>query len=123
MVLVDTSIWIDHLRSKDDGLEFLLKRREVLVHSFIIGEIAVGSLRQRSMVLETLSDLPQAFVATDEEVLRFMERNVLFGLGIGYIDVHLLASARLTPGATIWTRDKRLEVEANRLWLAARWAQ
>ena len=121
MILVDTSIWIDHLRFKDDGLEFLLQRREVLVHPFIIGEIAVGNLRQRSIVLEMLSDLPQALVAADYEVLRFIERNTLFGVGIGY--VHLLASARLTPDATMWTRDKRLQTEAARRSLTAKWVR
>lgn len=120
MILVDTSIWIDHLRQGDALLSRRLEAAQVLIHPFVIGEIALGSLRQRSVILETLNNLPQANVATDEEVRGFIERERLSGLGLGYVDVHLLASARLTPDSLLWTRDKRLAEAAARLKLSAK---
>ena len=119
MILVDTSVWIDHLRTGDKLLSDLLNASLVLLHPFVIGEIALGRLRQRAVVLETLSDLPSAAVATDAEVLGLVDRYTLSGRGIGYIDVHLLASTRLTPSATFWTRDRRLRQVAADLGLAA----
>jgi len=113
MVLVDTSIWVDHLRRADSQLVELLQRRAVLTHPFVIGEIACGSLSDRAAILELLQDLPAAVVADADEVLAFIERHALHGKGIGYVDIHLLASAALTPGATIWTRDKRLGAAAE----------
>jgi len=89
------------------------------MHPFVLGELALGSLRQRDVILTSLRDLPQASVASDEEVLRFIAERRLFGLGIGYVDAHLLAAARLTAGATLWTRDARLRGAAGRLGLAA----
>jgi predicted nucleic acid-binding protein len=108
MILVDTSVWIDHLKSGDDGLAGLLQRGEVLMHPFVLGELALGSLRQRRLVLDSLRDLPSAATASDPEVLLFIETAGLSGAGIGYVDAHLLASVRLTTGASLWTRDKRL---------------
>jgi predicted nucleic acid-binding protein len=119
MILVDTSVWVDHLRRDDTRLAGLLDTGGILSHTFVIGELALGDLRQRDLVLATLQDLPQASVATDREVLHFIGRHALFGLGIGYVDAHLLASVRLTAGATLWTRDKRLLGVAERLGLAA----
>jgi predicted nucleic acid-binding protein len=119
MILVDSSIWIDHLRGSDAALTGLLGGGRVLTHPFIIGELAMVSLRQRDVFLNALRDLPQAVVAADEEVLGFISQHVLFGLGIGYVDAHLLAAARLTPGASLWTRDKRLHDVAKSLGLAA----
>lgn len=119
MILADTSIWTDHLRATDAALVRLLEAGQVLAHAFVSGELALGSLRQRDIILDSLADLPQALVATDQEVLHFIGTNVLFGLGIGYVDVHLLASARLTPDATLWTRDKRLHAVAKQHGLAA----
>ena len=119
MILVDTSVWIDHLRIGDKRLGDLLNASSVLVHPFVIGEIAMGQLRQRAVVLETLSDLPAATLATDAEVLEFINRHILSGRGIGYVDVHLLASTRLTHSATFWTRDRRLRQVAADLDLAA----
>ena len=119
MILVDTSVWIDHLRRGDKRLAGLLDAGGILSHAFVIGELALGDLRHRDLVLATLQDLPQAGVATDREVLHFIGRHALFGLGIGYVDAHLLASVRLTAGATLWTRDKRLLGVAKRLGLAA----
>ena len=119
MILVDTSIWIDHLRLADALLIELLRNTRLLVHPFVVGELAVGSLRDRPAILRDLQDLPGAVTANDDEVLRFVEENALFNLGIGYVDAHLLASTRLTPGASLWTRDKRLLAAAKRLALAA----
>lgn len=108
MILVDTSVWIDHLRRGDSGLVELLERSAVVMHPFVVGEIACGSLRARQSILELLQDLPPAVVADSDEVLQFIERHVLHGRGIGYVDVHLLASVALTEGAKIWTRDMNL---------------
>ncbi|VVE12421.1 ribonuclease [Pandoraea eparura] len=120
MILVDTSIWIDHLRAGDATLVRLLETGRVLAHPYVIGELALGSLKNRDVVISTLRDLPRVAVATDDEVLRFIGEQTLFGLGIGYVDAHLLAATRLTPGAAIWTRDKRLAATAERLSLAAK---
>ena len=91
MILVDTSVWVDPLRANDKTLIGLLESGMVLAHPFIIGELALGSMAQREIVLNALSDLPQAIVATDTEVMHFIDRNTLFGRGIGHIDTHLLA--------------------------------
>ncbi|QHE91390.1 PIN domain-containing protein [Pandoraea fibrosis] len=120
MILVDTSVWIDHLRAGDATLVQLLETGRVLAHPYVIGELALGSLKNRDVVISTLRDLPRVAVATDDEVLRFIGEQTLFGLGIGYVDAHLLAATRLTPGAAIWTRDKRLAATAERLSLAAK---
>lgn len=119
MILVDTSIWIDHLRASDERLTQLLEAGQVLVHPFVIGEMALGNLRNRDTVLGALQDMPQAAVATEPEVLRFIGTKGLFGLGIGYIDAHLLAAVLLTPGALLWTRDKRLLAASAQLGVAA----
>ena len=119
MILVDTSIWIDHLRASDQQLTQLLEAGQVLAHPFVIGELALGNLRNRDAVLGALQDMPQAAVATEPEVLRFIGEKGLFGLGIGYIDAHLLAAVLLTPGSLLWTRDKRLLAASARLSIAA----
>lgn len=119
MILVDTSVWIDHLRDGDSTLESLLNTGQVLLHPFVIGELALGSMRQRDVILDALSNMPRARVAKDEEVLVFIDRSKLYGLGIGYIDAHLLTSVRLTPGTLLWTKDKRLSEAANQLGLSA----
>lgn len=118
MILVDSSVWIDHLRSSDAVLTDLLNRGQVLGHPFVIGELALGSLRQRADIIGALQDLPKASVADDDEVTAFIDRYALFGRGIGYIDAHLLASVRLTANATLWTRDKRLHEIAASLAIA-----
>jgi predicted nucleic acid-binding protein len=120
VILVDTSIWVDHLRHGDEQLAALLDRGMVLMHPFIMGELALGQLRQRQAVLTDLMDLPAATVAGDDEAMRLIEQEALYGMGVGYIDAHLLAAARLTPGAMIWTRDRRFLVVAEKLSLAAR---
>lgn len=108
MILADTSVWIDHLRSGDEKLASLLHDGLVLIHPFVVGELACGNLRDRESVLGLLQALPRATVATDTEVLFFIERHALMGQGIGYIDAHLLASASLSRTARLWTRDARL---------------
>ena len=115
MILVDTSVWVDHLRRGDAQLTALLERGAVVMHPFVVGEIACGSLSDRSTVLELLQHLPLAAVASDAEVLGFIEHHQLHGKGIGYVDAHLLASAALTAGAKVWTRDKRLRMAAEDL--------
>ena len=119
MIIVDTSVWIDHLKSGDAALADLLGTGRVLAHSFVTGELALGSLRQRRNVLESLRDLPQATVASLDEVMMLIEREQLYGLGIGFVDAHLLAAARLTPGTLLWTRDRRLRQAATPLGLSA----
>lgn len=108
MILVDTSVWIDHLRDGDETLVSLLHGASVLVHPFVVGELACGNLRNRESVLGLLQELPWATVATETEVLFFIEGHALMGRGIGYIDAHLLASASLSNTARLWTRNTRL---------------
>lgn len=117
MILVDTSIWIDHLRSGDAQLVAVLQDGNVLGHPWVTGELALGSLSPRNEVIGLLHNLPQATVATDTEVSTFIDQQRLFGLGIGYVDAHLLASTRLSGDARLWTRDKRLHATAAQLEL------
>ena len=107
MTLVDTSVWVDHLRSGNRALEALLERDEVLTHPFVIGELACGRMRNRSEILGLLAALPGAVVADHAEVLAFVETHRLFGRGIGWVDVHLLASAMLSH-ARVLTMDRPL---------------
>ena len=119
MILVDTSVWIEHLRAASAILTELLDDGEVLGHPFVLGELALGNLQQRDDVLRVLRRLPQATSASHREVLLLIDRQVLFGRGIGYVDAHLLAAARLTAGSKLWTRDRRLHGVAAQLGLAA----
>jgi hypothetical protein len=118
MILVDTSVWIDHFRVGDKGLIEILNGNEVSIHPFVIGELACGNLQNRSEVLALLNDLPKIPVASDEEVLFFIERHKLMGRGIGYIDAHLLAASVLAELTRIWSCDKRLNQIAKSLNLA-----
>lgn len=116
MLLVDTSVWIDHLRSgNEDAFAYQLEAGLVLTHPLVIGELAMGNLRNRDAILRLLRDMPQAVVASDDEVLLYVSHHSLFGRGIGYADAHLLASTQLTAGAALWTRDKRLRHAATLL--------
>ncbi len=117
MTLVDTSVWIDHLRQGDDELVAALLAGQVLIHPWVVGELACGNLRNRKQVLDLLQSLPLSPVAAENEVLFFIDQHALMGRGIGYVDVHLLASARLAK-ARLWTRDKRLTIVANELGIA-----
>ena len=119
MLLVDTSVWSDHLRRHDAGMARLLEAGEVLAHPFVTGEIACGVFQRRPETLALLNRLPSAPLIGQAEVLGFIERNDLAGRGIGFVDIHLLASARVA-GARVWTRDKRLSDAAERLGVAAR---
>jgi predicted nucleic acid-binding protein len=119
VILVDTSVWVEHLHSGNEELAALLNGGEILAHPFVIGELALGNLLPRDPFLSDLRDLPQAIVAEDEEVLRMINRQALSGRGIGYVDAHLLAAARLTAGSKLWTLDRRLQAVAAQLGLAA----
>ena len=119
MILADTSVWIDHFRRGDPRLADLLAASEVLVHPFVIGEIALGHLKARSSILASLGNLQSVAVATDSEVLAFISAAKLDGSGIGYLNAHLLASVALTPDTRLWTRDRKLASAATRLGLAA----
>ncbi len=118
MILVDTSVWVDHLRQTNLRLLHILDEGIVLTHPMVIGELAVGNLRDRDVFLFRMQQLFRTVVATDVEVLTFIRRFRLFGLGIGYVDCHLLAAVMLTPGATIWSRDMRLSQVAARMEIA-----
>jgi predicted nucleic acid-binding protein len=118
LILVDTSVWVDHLRRTDTELVTLLERGWVLMHPYIVGEIACGSLSNREPTLELLRHLPMAAVAEPDEALGFIDARSLHGKGIGYVDVHLLASVALTAGSRLWTRDKRLDAIALALGCA-----
>ena len=117
MVLVDTSIWVTHLRQGSRQLESLLMDAEVMCHPFIIGELACGNLKNRSEIISLLQSLPMVPTIEFDEFLFFIDKNRLMGKGIGFVDVHLLASAQLT-GIPLWTADKRLKSSADQLKLA-----
>lgn len=114
MILVDTSIWVAHLRSSEPVLVALLEECRVMVHPFVVGELAMGNLKNRAVLLDALGQLARAKVATDAEVLGFVEAERLHGRGIGYVDAHLLASARLS-GCQLWSQDQRLSDAADAL--------
>jgi predicted nucleic acid-binding protein len=116
MVLVDTSIWVTHLRQGNRQLEKLLMDAEVMCHPFIIGELACGNLKNLNEIIPLLQSLPMAPTIEFDEFLFFIDRNHLMGKGIGFVDVHLLASAQLT-GVPLWTADKRLKSAADQLAL------
>ena len=120
MWLVDTSVWVDHLRTGNAVLAEALNRTQVLGHPWVLSEIALGSLKNRAGVLQALPHLPQAVVASHDEVLRLLEAQKLYSQGLGFVDVALLAATRLTPHAQLWTRDKRLAQVAQKMGLAAK---
>jgi predicted nucleic acid-binding protein len=120
VILVDTSVWIDHLRSHDAMLAALLEQQDLLIHPMIIGELALGSIANRATVLGLLGNLPHVFRASDDEILTFIEARSLVAKGLSLVDVHLLASTTLTPGTKLWTRDKQLNTMAQELGLAWR---
>jgi predicted nucleic acid-binding protein len=119
VILVDTSVWIDHLRAGDSRLVALLRDGQVLAHPWVTGELALGHLSRRGEIIALHRNLPQATVATDIEVLTLIDNLQLYGVGIGYVDAHLLAATRLTPGTRLWTRDKRLAAVASQQRLGA----
>lgn len=115
-MLVDTSVWVDHLRRRSATLVALLEQAQVWTHAFVVGELACGNLAQRHKLLSALTALPHAPVAGHDEVLAFLENHRLMGRGLGWVDVHLLASARLAR-LPFWTLDKRLAALATALQL------
>lgn len=117
MILVDTSIWVTHFRHGNRQLKNLLMDAEVMCHPFIIGELACGNIENRNEILSLLKSLPLAPTIEFDEFIFFIERNRLMGIGIGFVDVHLLASAKLTE-IPLWTADKRLKSAAAKLYLA-----
>ena len=114
MVLIDTSVWVSHFQSGNARLRRLLEEGKVISHPFIIGELACGNLKNRQEILSLLKALPAAATAFHEEVIQLIESHRLMGLGLGYVDVHLLAAALLTA-VPLWTNDKRLKAGAVRL--------
>jgi hypothetical protein len=116
MVLVDTSVWVHHFRNDEPRLRHLLEHGQVLVHPFVVGELACGRLRDRAEVLDLLGRLDPAARASDDEAMELVEAKGLMGAGIGWVDVHLVASCLLSR-ARLWTNDKALSRVANRLGL------
>ena len=114
MILVDTSIWVEHLRHGNRDLAALLRDMQVLVHPFVTGELACGNLKNRKEILQLLKELPQAALAEQEEVMQLVETRRLMGRGIGWTDAHLLASSLLS-GAPLWTGDRKLRTLAAAL--------
>ena len=117
MVLVDTSVWISHFRKGNSQLQDLLTEGKVACHPFIIGELACGTIKNRKEILTLLEALPKTTLAEHEEVLYFIEQHQLMGKGLGYIDIHLLASAQLSE-VLMWTLDKNLKDAADELNLS-----
>ncbi|MDE0405770.1 MAG: type II toxin-antitoxin system VapC family toxin [Nitrospira sp.] len=115
MILIDTSVWIEHLRKGNRALAHLLNNNQVLIHPFVIGEIACGTLADRDEVLARLKDLPALPKADESEALYCIERHQLMGLGLGYIDVHLLTATLLAPPTQLWTQDNRLKAAAKKM--------
>ncbi|HEU0044376.1 type II toxin-antitoxin system VapC family toxin [Sphingomonas sp.] len=118
MILIDTSVWIDHFRRPISAVIELVERNEAATHPFVIGELAMSSLPNRRDTLRDLNRLPGVVAATHAEVMALIEWQQLFSLGMGLADVHLLASARVAPHVRLWTRDKRLRAQADRLMVA-----
>ena len=119
-VLVDTSVWIDHLGPGDPLMSSLLNECRVLMHPFVLGEIALGSLRNRTKLLAELRQIPQATHLDDFDVIDAVERRQLHGSGIGYVDAHLACAALVMSGVVLWTREKKLGEVAERLGIAAK---
>ncbi len=113
MILVDTSVWIDHVRASDAVLNSLLQDFAVVSHAMVIGEIAMGTMKNRGAMMELMRGLPTTSIATHDEVLGFVERRELYGKDLSFVDAHILTSVALTPGTLLWTKDKRLAAAAG----------
>ena len=118
MIVVDSSIWIDHIHVGEPLLNAYLMREQALMHPHVLGEIALGSIKHRERVVHRFERLPSPNVAKEGYVLHLIEQQKLWATGIGYVDAHLLASTLLTPDGLLWTRDKRLQAQAERLGIA-----
>lgn len=126
MILADSSVWVDFLRGKENLLQPLLALNRVAIHPLVIGEIALGSLRNRQRIIDNLRVLNTVNIASDGEVMALIQQAQLFGIGVGWVDVHLVASCLLTPGTTLLTPgttlltlDRRLDVACRRLSISA----
>ncbi len=119
MILVDTSVWIDHLRAGDQKLSDLLNSSEILCHPFVTAELSLGNLPRRVEILGALGHLPQAITASHVELTAFINAHRMWGQGISLVDAHLLAATALTSDAKLWTRDRHLEAVAAAMGLAA----
>lgn len=115
MLLVDTSVWIDHLRSSEHALTQALELDDVSTHPFIVQELGLGSIRNRDILVDALERLSQVKTLTHDELMTFVDSNKLWGKGLSMVDAHLLGSATITPNTTLWTRDKRLKSTATKL--------
>ena len=115
MILADTSVWVEHLRSTDARLAELLYADRIVGHALVVAEIALGTLRDRNGILGLLDGLPSLPLAEPEEVRALVERRRLFGRGVGFVDVSLIASCLLAPGVSLWTRDRRLDAVAQEI--------
>lgn len=118
MIVADTSIWIDHLRSANPALTGLIAQERLYVHSFVIAELALGHVPRRGRFFDFLAGLPLIETASDDRQLSFVDEHTLFGTGLGFVDSHLLASVATQPEARLWSRDKRLQAHAERLEIA-----
>jgi predicted nucleic acid-binding protein len=119
MILVDTSVWIDHLHVGEPLLAELLEQTEVCSHPMVVAELALGTMRDRATVLSLLGNLPGVRLPAHDEVLHLVESSALYGKGLSVVDAHLLAAARINGYVRLWTRDKRLRAEAERIHVAA----
>lgn len=118
MIVIDTSVWIDHLRRANGHLSELVAEGRALQHPAVIGELALGSIPQRDRFIASLDRMPRVDVVSDSHLLGIIGECALHGSGIGYVDAHLIASTRATDGARLWTSDKRLAAQADRLGCA-----
>jgi predicted nucleic acid-binding protein len=118
VILVDTSIWIDHFRYGDAELRKIINDDRLLCHPFVVGELALGSLRERDVVLAFLAAQREAMIATHAEVMTIIDSHSIFSIGIGYTDAHLLTSTLLDKRSSLWTRDKRLAAAAQKIGAA-----
>lgn len=121
MILVDTSVWIDHLHTEERALMELLEQTEVRCHPMAVAELALGTIKNRDRVIGLLNNLPGVTLATHGEVAHLLETRVLYGKGLSVVGVHLLAAVQITEGVWLWTRDKRLRSAAKELGVAATW--
>lgn len=119
MILIDTSIWIDHINHGEKAVGELMEAEEALMHPFVIGEIALGTLRARDRTLRELGRLPLTYPVDDNDVIEMIVGHQLHGVGIGYVDAHLVASCLLARDTYLWTRDRRLAAVAGRLGVDA----
>lgn len=119
MILADTSVWADHLRRPDQTMNSCLDLGEIIMHPFVLGELALGSMPRYDAVLRALKSLPSAQIARPEEILIMVRENSLMGTGIGYVDAHVLASVVIVPDTHLWTRDKRLRRAAEKFGVAS----